>query len=342
MRKAKLVSLCSNCEKETEFELITNEEIIKVRKEPIKVQVQYSKCKNCGDEVLDPNSNLDPFNLAYREYREKHSLLQPDEIRDWRKAQELTQSELAKLLGVGIATISRYENGSLQDQSHDRLMRLAMNPSNLLKLVEKSGDLLGKERKNSLLTRLRDLQTKSCSIDSAISINLANYEPDEFSGYRTLDLEKLYNMILFFSKPPGVFKTKLNKLLFYADFRHFRDFTLSISGTRYAHVPFGPAPDEFSIHYGFLNSKGNIESTEWEGYYSVGDEPIVGEIITAKKQPNLNLFEERELDVMLAVKKDLGHMSSKELSDLSHDEDAYRETQNGDLISYTYANRLRH
>jgi hypothetical protein len=35
------------------------------------------------------------------------------------------------------------------------------------------------------------------------------------------------------------------KLLFYADFLHFKLNEVSITGARYAHAPHGPVPDQF-------------------------------------------------------------------------------------------------
>ena len=86
MAKKSLRGLCSNCEKETNLDLVTKEQVITVRKEPIKVAVALRRCAECGDEVLDPEAVQDPFDLAYREYRKRHGLLQPEEIRNLRKA----------------------------------------------------------------------------------------------------------------------------------------------------------------------------------------------------------------------------------------------------------------
>lgn len=332
-------ALCSNCEKETKFELVTEEEVINVRKEPIKVRIQYCRCKVCGDEVLDPNLNLDPFKLAYGEYRKRHDLLQPNELRDWRKSLRLTQEELGNLLHLGLATICQYENGALQDESHDRLLRLAMDPSNLLKLVEKSEGVLSKEKQGRLIKALRGVEANSHSIDSSISINLGNYDPDEFSGYKRLDLAKLYNIILFFCEG-GVFKTKVNKLLFYADFRFFKEFAFSITGARYAHVPHGPAPDNFEIYYGALSSRGAIYIDEWEGVSKEGD-IIVGDIIKVVGKPDLSLFSANELRVIASVKEDFESCSARQMKVLSHEEVGYLETKTGDLISYHYAGQLK-
>ena len=71
-----------------------------------------------------------------------------------------------------------------------------------------------------------------------------------------LGLAKLFNAILFFCKG-RVLKTKLNKLLFYADFKHFKEYAVSITGARYARIPFGPAPDKYAFYFAtLLESKG--------------------------------------------------------------------------------------
>lgn len=332
MKSVRLHSLCSNCEKETQFELVTKEEIINVRKEPVKVEVQYRKCVECGDEVFDPNLNKDPFDLAYREYRRKHSFLQPEEISDWRRTHGLKQSELAKLLGLGMATISRYENGALQDESHEKLFRLAMEPDNLLKLVEASENVFSETKKKRLVESLREEEDKLLT-EHSIFLKLPDYEPDEFSGYRALNVGKLYNAILYFCKE-GVFKTKLNKLLFYADFRHFKEYTLSITGARYAHIPFGPAPDSYDFFYALLRSTGAVEFIEKQ--YRNGS----GEIIKATKEADLSIFSPSEVRIMAAVKKDFKDYNAKQITEYSHEELGYKEIEDGHLISYSYANLL--
>lgn len=332
---------CSNCEKETRLELVTKEEVIRVRNKPIKIELQYLRCVECGDEAFDPSLNVDPFSLAYRKYRKEYGFLQPEEIREWRKANKLTQGELAKLLGVGGATISRYENGALQDPSHEKLLRLAMNPSNLLQLVEQSEGVFTESKKRRLIEGLEQVQAGGNSIDSTIMVSLGNYEPNEYSGYRRLDLEKLYSAILFFCKE-GVLKTKLNKLLFYADFKHYKGYAISITGARYAHIPFGPAPDNYEIYYGALSSQKAIQFIEEIYPAKCGGEPVVGEIIKAVKKPDLSLFAASELRIMASVQEDFEKYNAREITDFSHKEVGYQETEDGGTISYDYAKKLNH
>ena len=327
--------ICPNCEKETELEVVKNVEDIKVRGELIKVEVKYYKCKSCGEEFEDPRSDEDPLDKAYREYRRRHGMMQPEEIREFRKKFGLTQNEMNRLLGWGGATLSRYENGALQDETHEKALRLAMDPRNLLKLIEATPDVLPEEKRDRLINGLRAAEEETCSLERVYEERFGKYEASELSGYRKLDLAKLFNAILYFCKG-GVFKTKLNKLLFYADFKHFKDYAVSITGARYAHIPFGPAPEKYSLYLATLLENGVMEVRECEF-----SEQIIGEEFVSLKEPDLSLFSDSELKILSTVKEYFKDFNSKKITDFSHDEKAYKETAPGDKISYEHARDLK-
>ena len=326
--------LCTNCEKEAEFERIIKKETFNVRVEQITVNVEYLKCKECGDLILNPAVNHDPFELAYRKFREEHALLQPEEISSWRKAHHLTQGEFARLLGVGVATLNRYENGALQNESQEKLLRLAMDSSNLLRLIEKSEGIFTGTRKKKLLEIYRESGEISCSLDNTIMLNFGSTEKDNLNGFRKLDLSKLYNAVLFFARD-GILKSKLNKLLFYADFKHFKEYTLSITGLRYAHLPYGPVPDNYAMYYATMFSKGLVEFNE--ELYPNG---YVGEFIKTVKEPDLNIFTPSELRIVAAVMEDFKGYTATQIQNKAHEEKGYKQTSDGDIISYAYANQL--
>jgi len=326
--------LCTNCEKETEFERIVKTETFQVRGEAIAVDVEYVRCKECGDVVLNPSLNSDPFELAYLAYRHKHALLQPHEISNWRKAHHLTQAEFSGLLGIGVATLNRYENGALQNESHETLLRLAMDSTNLLQLMEKSEGVLSDTKKKKLLASLRESDELASSLDNSIMINFGGTEKSSLTGFKRLDLSKVYNAVLFFTRE-GELKSKLNKLLFYADFKHFKEHTLSITGLRYVHLPYGPVPDNYSLYYATMSSKGMVEFME-----EVYPNGYVGDRIKAVKLPDLNVFSPSELRVMASIMEDFNGCTAFEIQRRSHDEQAYRQTGDGEIIPYTYANDL--
>jgi HTH-type transcriptional regulator / antitoxin MqsA len=89
-------------------------------------------CGSCDEEELPPE-------LVARIEAERYrleGLLSPLEVQDVRKRVGLSQREMAKLLGVGEKTYTRWELGlSAQTKSMDNLIRLAdQNPEVLLQI----------------------------------------------------------------------------------------------------------------------------------------------------------------------------------------------------------------
>ena len=324
--------LCTNCEKEVEFAFIKKKQILNVRKEPVEIEVDYLVCPECHDEVISPDH--DPFTLAYRIYREKHGFLQPEQIKHYRETCKLSQAELAKLLNLGLATISRYENGALQDASHDMLLRLAEDPLTLLKLISKADGVFTKSRKEQLIKSFTPIQEKPNCIETCMQ-TIDSCEPGVLNGFREFNLDKFYNSILFLSQD-GPWKTKLNKLMFYADFKHFKAYSISVTGSKYAHVPFGPAPDMYDLYYSILKSRGEIRSEEV--VFPSGD---AGEKIWSIKEPDLNIFSSSELNILSEIKLRFEQYSAGAITKVSHEEVGYKETKNGDMISYEFAKLIK-
>lgn len=327
--------ICPSCEKETDIELVRKIEEIKVRGESIEVETEFYKCLVCGEEFEDPRSDNDPLDKAYRKFRRRHGMIQPEEIRQLRKRYGFTQSEMSSLLGWGGATLSRYENGALQDEAHGKILHLITDPRNLLNLIEQSPDAIPKHRRESLIKELRIAEEKSYSFERILEERLGVYEPDELSGYMRLNIAKLFNVVLFFCEE-GTLKTVLNKLLFYADFKHFKENTVSITGARYARIPFGPAPDNFDYYFATLKSYGKLIVEEIE----YGDD-VTGEKFISEAKPDLTLFSDTELKIIAEVKIHFKGFTAKRISDFSHNERGYRETSQGNIISYKYANSLQ-
>jgi hypothetical protein len=104
-----------------------------------------------------------------------------------------------------------------------------------------------------------------------------------------LNFEKVVCAILCFCRE-GSFRTKINKLLFYLDFKYFKEQTVSVTGLRYAHLPHSPVPNDFEMyflymqHYGMLRVEEEVffNDESAEKYFSVAE-------------PRLGLFSDREL-----------------------------------------------
>jgi len=326
---------CPNCEKITDIEHMKVMEEIEVKGELVNVPAEFFKCLFCGEEFDDPKSKKDPLIEAYREYRRRYNLLQPEDIRALRKRYGLTQKELAKLLGFGDVTISRYENGSLQDDSHNELLQMIENPANMLTLVEKKGDLLSEDRKQKLIELLDiSIEQTHKSLFGNFLETIAKYKANLMSGFQKLNPNKLFQAILFFCEN-GMLKTKLNKLLFYADFTNFNYHTVSITGARYLHYPHGPVPEKYQSYLVILQE---------EDIIAIEETPIIdyiGEVIFSLKKPDLTVFSELEKNTLIEVMRYFKDFNATDIRKFSHDEKGYLETQDREFISYAYADYLQ-
>jgi transcriptional regulator with XRE-family HTH domain len=263
-------------------------------------------------------------------------MLQAEDIKEIRKKYGITQTELSRLLGVGGATLSRYENGALQDKAHDTQLKLISDPRNMLKIVHENAELFGEVRIKSLTSNLEKIVKDEYPIERCLEEMYGSSERTIFTGFQPLDINKLLNSILFFCKE-GLLKTKINKYLFYADFKHFKDYTLSITGATYAHLPLGPVPNNYEIYLSFFVNEGYL--TIEEVYYS--DPNIVGEKYISREKSILSDFSDSEIKVLSTIKEFFKNYSATDISKYSHEEKAYLETDEQDVISYEYAKFLK-
>ncbi len=331
-----MIGFCPNCEKETTLVPVKKTEELNIRGEIIPVEVEYFRCEECGEEFEKSRSGYDPLEIAYGEYRRRKGMVQPEEIYKLRKKYGLTQKEFSSLLGIGIATLNRYENGALQDEAHDRILRLSMDPRNLLELIENNPGALNSKTRENVAEKVRN-EEKSAEnlLDLALEL-YADYEADLYSGYKKFDIEKFFQEIRYYCSGSGIYKTKLMKLLFYADFKHFKEYSISITGARYAHLPYGPVPDQFETWLNALFEKEPAIVKEEVWFH---DTP--GEIFRCQSNADLSVFIPSELKIIATVKEIFENYSPRRISEFSHKEKGYIETQNSKLISYRYAEELQ-
>lgn len=336
-----MMNFCPSCEQEVNLEFIQSTEIVEVRGEKIPVTLEYYKCPKCKDEI-ETSDSPDELAEAYKEYRNRHKMVQPEDIRAFRKKYGLTQREMSNLLGWGGATLSRYENGALQDETHDKILHLAMEPANLFALIKKKPTALNEGKRQKLIKELSEADNSSFSFHyssffkSACAEDFIQDQLDQLNGYKTLDITKLFNAILFFCSKEGIERAKLNRLLFYADFLHFKRYGTSITGARYSHIGVGPVLDNYDFYIAILHFEEETISLEERFYQNRLKEEFM-----AKKEPDLSIFENSELKVLREVKEYFKEYDAIGISKFSHKEEGYQKTSVKELISYNYAKSLQ-
>lgn len=135
-------------------------------------------------------------------YRLKQNLLTGEEIRNLRKARHLTQQQLADKISVGIASIKRWETGTVQSASMDHALRV------------------------QLQCRIPD---HAISGHRELSLPRVKLVAEHFEILIKEKLLKKGDKFLF-----------LAKYLWYADMLAFRGLGSSMTGATYAALPYGP------------------------------------------------------------------------------------------------------
>jgi len=332
---------CPSCEAYRATKTVDRVERYRVRGRDIEVPLQSEVCAECGESLGSDEQDQRVLDAAHGEYRRLADLLTPERIKEIRKQYRLSQKSFAALLGMSEATINRYEQGALQDPAHDTAIRACEKPEVLRDLLVRRGHLLSdwqRRRVETALSGQSEPRGTWVDLPGRASWIQAGDEVSDRTGYRRFDCDRYAAVVLWFCKRlRAVWRTAISKLVFYSDSLCFKTRTVSLTGTAYRKAPRGPVPTDYEMLLSWMEGEGLLECEEVDfpgGYtgfrYSLGaNAPAIGFPFSAQ-----------ELRVLEKVASELGHLGAKELSDRSHREPAWRDTADGQLISYEHARSL--
>jgi putative zinc finger/helix-turn-helix YgiT family protein len=96
-------------------------------------ELAVPQCANCEAISIDDEADQQ-ISAAFRRAAR---LLAPEEIRQGREKLGLTQKQFANLLGVGEATVSRWETGAqIQQRAMDRFVRVCLASPAAVRLLQ--------------------------------------------------------------------------------------------------------------------------------------------------------------------------------------------------------------
>ncbi len=317
----------------------TRSEVLSFRKEEFEVVYHYYEDE--GHEFT--TDEIDSINLkqVYNLYREKHNLPFPETIKAIREKYQLSATKMAEVLGFGVNVYRQYENGEIPSQSNARLIQLASDPEEFKKLILLSGVLSGKEldKMSSYIDELIQTQKnqKLAQKEQIVKYVLGAESPSpcRLNGYKEPSLRKTIGAICYFVDKLNPSKTGLNKLLFYADFLHYRNHGTALMGLEYIAIEFGTVPLRYESLYEFIAQKGHIERKPKE--FASG---YIGEVYNVLKD-DASSFTEDELATLTMVCDSFQNKKTREIVEINHQELAWKENQaKHDKIDYKYAFHL--
>lgn len=328
---------CPNCEDYRETDTRRSKESYTVRGECFEVDATVAVCKHCGESIFDEERDEAILQELFARYRKRKGLLFPDEIKEVRERYGLSQKAFATLLGMSEATINRYERGGLQDEAHDNAIRFCDKRRNMRLLMHRRGHLLTPLQRQRAADALAAI-SEPIGTRSLFAWSDEAYEPSLLTGFRTFDYQRYVALVSWFcQRLRAVPATKMNKLLFYADFLSFRVRAVSLTGSTYRKLQHGPVPAD----YGSLRDRMEIDGFIRIEEKDYGGGCIADEYQTSSKSDEVTLdFDALEQAVLDTVAKTFGRMSAKAISARSHEETAWLNTADKALISYVEASEL--
>ena len=187
---------CEECKKEVETTIVTKKESYNVCGEMIDVNAQVLVCAECGEELFSEELDNATLINAYNEYRRRHKLLLPEEIKEIRQQYGLSQRGFSKLLNGGDKTICRYENGSLQDRAHNSLLIFLKNPENMRSYLTENEIDIDEKQKTKLLDIVERLeQNLEYRENRKFFDEFFSETPCEENGFKGFDYESILDTL---------------------------------------------------------------------------------------------------------------------------------------------------
>ena len=304
------------------------------RKEKFRYISLYYQCEDTQERFT--TTEIDKINLSqvYNQYRIKYGIPFSDEIKRIRQTYELSASKMSEILGFGDNQYRLYENGDMPSETNGKILSPIKNPSIFKVFVENAKNQFEEKEYEKICAKLKKaIEYKQTHIQEELIFD--TYSRGIYNGYATQSYSKLKNIILYFIKRcDGIFNTKMNKLLFYTDFLSYKNYGYGMSGLAYKAIKFGPVPVRWDRVYSLMDDV-YPEIVE----FSSGN---CGTKLCSCLSPDIASFTEEELSILNTILKKFKDTSASEISELSHDEDAWKKYCNtNQMIDYSEAFTLK-
>ncbi len=331
---------CPYCKKEVEYK-IEKRDLKEFRGIEVNTFENVAICNECNQDLYVNEIEDENNKRIYQIYREKANIIKAEDIIKLRRKYDISQRELTSILGFGKMTINRYERGGLPTKSQSDYIKLLIENDD--KFIEKVKEAYEKNNINDkTYNKIISEEVEKDISKKEVQDNIRRYlksvlnrKPDIYNGYKSLDLEKVENIISYIaSKVKNLTITSLNKYLWYIDMLSFNERTVAITGLTYQNQKFGPTIvykkyDELSL----LDDKYTREDIETENGNTTK--------IISNNNFNLDKISSSEKEIIDTIIKLLKNKNVTDISEISHREDGWKKTKRFEQISFEYAMNLK-
>lgn len=313
-----------------------------IKGEEVTYEERFYFCANADEEENEfETAGMANENLlnARNAYRKKMKLLTSDEIVEIRENYGLSQVDLARLLGWGEATISRYESKAIQDGAYDTMLRLIKDdPLTALEFLKKNSDKFSASKRLEIrekIIKMLDSRGKEFLTRQTFKGEYAGFdELSDSNGYKLLDIDKLETVISYLAESmSNLYKVKLMKSLWYSDVLSFIRTGKAMTGLVYRHETMGALPIG---HYSLMNLE-NLNINEEVSYNY--DSVLLH--VYPSRNADYSTLSDIEKEILDDVIRKFKNYKAAEIVNYMHEEKAYKITVNGAIIPFSLAREIR-
>lgn len=331
---------CPYCKKEIEYK-IEKRALKEFRGIEVNTFENVAICNECNQDLYVNKIEDENNERIYKIYREKANIIKAEDIVKLREKYDISQRELTSILGFGKMTINRYERGGLPTKAQSDYIKLLIeNEDKFIKKVNEAyeNNNITEKTYKKIVSEGQEENISKKRVQENIRRYLKevlNRKPDIYNGYKSLDLEKVENIISYIaSKVKNLTITSLNKYLWYIDMLSFNKRAVAITGLTYQNQKFGPTIidkkyDEISL----LDDKYIREDIETENGNTTK--------IISNNNFNLDKISSSEKEIIDTIIKLLKNKNVTDISKISHREDGWKKTKRFEKISFEYAMNLK-
>ena len=224
-------------------------------------------------------------------------MFKKSEILKKRKEFKLSQTELAKRMGISRPTLNKIEIGERElKENESREIKKIFHGFALNKSIEKNN----------------------------VRINIPEKNIEKFKQVMLYVLEKV-------GAKPNVGMTVLYKLFYFIDFDYYEKYEEQLMGLTYFKNTHGPTPREFKMVIDQMKLDGELEQVK-SPYFKFEQIKFL-----PHKEADLSLLNGQELEMINDVLDRYADKGAKELSDMTHRDMPWKASENGEDIDYEFA-----
>lgn len=232
-------------------------------------------------------------------------------IKKLREKLDLSQEDLAKMMGISRVAISQIENGQRKICTEElvKLSRIFDTTPNILLDIDKDIEVV--------LEKSKKQKPKE---KNEIRISVPQKNITKFKEVLLYILGKV-------GSKPNVGESVLYKLLYFIDFNYYEKYEEQLIGATYIKNHYGPTPKEF-IKITEEMQGGDLVKIQDE-YFQYPQTKYI-----PLRDPDLSKLNTKEQRVIDDVLNTLSDMNAKKISEYSHNDVPWMTTEEGDIINY--------